>query len=249
MVNMLKATIFDIKRFAIHDGPGIRTTVFFKGCPAECWWCHNPEARKKTDNDRQVSVEQLVAELEKDVIFYDTSGGGVTFSGGEPLMQHEFLKEVLNECSKRYIHTALDTSGYALKKVFDSVIDKVDLFLYDLKLMDDEKHMKYVGVSNRLILENLEALAEKGRETWIRFPVIPGITNTQENIYKVREFASSLNSINKIDLLPYHRIGESKYEKLGLENKMKGIAPLSDKEMNELKKYFEDYEFKVKIGG
>jgi len=246
---MTQGLIFNIQRYAIHDGPGIRTAVFFKGCPARCWWCHNPEAVKETPNDRTVSVDELLGEVKKDVIFYDTSGGGVTFSGGEPLVQHEFLEEILLKCNNEYIHTALDTTGYASREVFERIIDKTDLFLYDLKLMDEKIHKKYTGISNDLIHSNLKTLVEREKIVWIRFPIIPGITDGEDNVAQLKDFVRSLGAIKEISLLPYHRIAEAKYERLGLANKMLGVEPPSQERMLALKKYFEEYGFKVRIGG
>ena len=262
MSGVKKGLIFDIKGFAIHDGPGIRTTVFFKGCPARCWWCHNPEAvysawdASQTDKagkilERTMTADEIMVELKKDRIFYEQSGGGVTFSGGEPLFQPEFLNEVLEQCKQdeNYFHTALDTTGYAPWKTLESIADKTDLFLYDLKLMDSAEHRKYTGIPNELILDNLKMLADKGKNIIIRFPVIPGITDIQSNVNQIKEYVASLKSIREIDILAYHRMGESKYEKLGLEYKLKGLATPSSERMQELKKEFEGSGFIVKIGG
>jgi pyruvate formate lyase activating enzyme len=245
---MTLGLISNIQRYAIHDGPGIRTTVFLKGCPARCWWCQNPEAVKEAPNDRVITVDDLLTEIKKDVIFYETSGGGVTFSGGEPLMQPEFLEAVLDECNEKYIHTALDTAGYAQPPTFLRIANKTSLILYDIKLMNNEKHEKYTGISNELMLHNLKEIAPSNKVI-LRFPVIPGITDTDENVVQIKEFVSSLKGINEIDLLPYHRMAEVKYQKLGLEYKLQGLMPPSDERMNILKKEFEDYGFKVKIGG
>jgi pyruvate formate lyase activating enzyme len=258
MSDMKKGLIFDIKRFAIHDGPGIRTTVFFKGCPARCWWCHNPEAVYPAQDDktgksleRMMTADELMIELKKDRIFYEQSGGGVTFSGGEPLAQPEFLNEVLEKCKQdeNYFHTALDTTGYASWKTLEIIAEKTDLFLYDLKLMDSAEHRKYTGIPNELILDNLKMLADKGKDIIIRFPVIPGITDQQNNINKIKEYVASLKNVREIDILAYHKMGESKYEKLGLEYKCKGVVPPSSERMQEIKKGFEDSGFIVKIGG
>ena len=178
----MTGVIFDLKKFAVHDGPGIRTTVFFKGCPLKCRWCHNPEGRhpelqaafrgtrntgeKSTDTTkdamigRTVSVQQLMREIKKDEIFYDQSGGGVTFSGGEPMMQIDFLFEILTACRKEGIATAVDTCGFTSYENFTRILPLVDLFLYDIKLIDDRTHKKYAGQSNRVILENLEKLSD-----------------------------------------------------------------------------------------
>jgi len=189
-------------------------------------------------------------EIEKDILFYDLSGGGVTFSGGEPLCQPLFLKESLKQCKKRYIHTALDTSGYTYPKVWESIIGHVDLFLYDLKLLDDEEHQKYIGVSNKMIKKNLITLLEKGRgkDVILRFPVIPGITDTERNINELLIFVSRLKGVKEIDILPYHDISE-KYDRLGMEYNMKvHIAP-SEEKLRYIKEKLEGIGLYVKIGG
>jgi pyruvate formate lyase activating enzyme len=249
--------IFDIKRFAIHDGPGIRTTVFLKGCPMRCPWCHNPESQNKfpehiKGNKNNVigeekTVTDIMHEIEKEVLFYEESRGGVTFSGGEPLEQAEFLDALLDECKKNEIHTAVDTTGDVPPDIFNSIIDKTDLFLYDLKIMDDSKHIKYTGESNRFTLQNLKTLSQKGKRIIIRFPVIPGITDSEDNIKAVGMFISSLRNIREIDLLPYHRTADSKYKRLERKNKMRKIMPPTDKSMNEVKRLFEKYTRNVRI--
>jgi pyruvate formate lyase activating enzyme len=257
IISSATGVIFDIKRFAIHDGRGIRTTVFFKGCPLNCHWCHNPESQEKEPAatpakktiDQTVSVEYVMAEIEKDILFYDESRGGVTFSGGEPLMQPLFLKALLDECKKRDIHAILDTSGYASSHIFNSIIDKVDLFHYDLKLMDIALHQKYTGVPNQQINENLKKLSIKKKNVVIRFPVIPGITDTAVNLKEIAEFISSLKGINEIDLLPYHRTAAEKYRRLKKEYLLDGLNPPTKKKMMDLKASFEARGFKVKIGG
>jgi pyruvate formate lyase activating enzyme len=250
----MQGIIFDIKRFAIHDGPGIRTTVFFKGCPMKCPWCHNPESQKKCPErvgnngkkeiiGKKQSVAEVMREIEKEVVFYDESRGGVTFSGGEPLVQPQFLLALLKECRKRDIHTTLDTTGCASPKTFKSIIDKVDMFLYDLKIMDEQNHIRCTGVSNRRVIENLKTLSKNEKKVIIRFPVIPGITDTEENIKAVGTFVSSLKNISEIDLLPYHRTAEGKYRRLKKENIMKTmrVMPPSDERMEEIKQLFKKY--------
>ena len=303
MVN--NGLIFDIKRYAIHDGPGIRTTVFLKGCPLKCWWCHNPEGiyresvlmffeykcmkchtcarvcpigaitfesenstphinRQICNNcgicssvcptealrlvGREITIKELMKEIEKDILFYDNSGGGVTFSGGEPLFQHQFLIEALKECKKRGIHTVLDTSGYAPENVFSSVLDYVDVFLYDLKLADNEEHIIYTGVSNVLIINNLRMLVDTGRgkDVILRFPIIPGITDTEKNIDDLVEFVSSLKSIREIDLLPFHDVSE-KYNRLGIEYKMPAQEAPPQEKLQYIKRRFEEIGLYVKI--
>jgi pyruvate formate lyase activating enzyme len=295
--------IFDIKRFAIHDGPGIRTTVFLKGCPLRCWWCHNPEGIRPVSEPmyfeykciecrtcagvcpagaialengthylerekctgcgvcseacptgalrlagRVITVEGLLQELEKDVLFYDNSGGGVTFSGGEPLMQHRFLMEALRECKKRDLSTALDTSGYAAGDVFAAVLDYVDIFLFDLKLADDGEHRKYTGVSNAPIKNNLRLLAEAGRgsDVILRLPVVPGVTDTEQNIAGLLDIVLPLKGIRRIDLLPFHDVSE-KYCRLGREYKMPACGAPTPERLKYIKKCFERAGFIVKI--
>ncbi len=166
---------------------------------------------------RQISVDGLMQELEKERIVMEESGGGVTFSGGEPFMQPIFLKESLKACFNAGIHTAVDTSGYATKQIIEEIVPYTNLFLWDLKLMDDDKHIFYTGVSNRQIISNLKWLSQLGKEIFIRIPVITGITSTDENLFQIIRFLDGIrNSVSRIDLLPYHRIGKSKYDKLNI---------------------------------
>lgn len=258
--------IFDLKKYAIHDGPGIRTTVFLKGCPLDCWWCHNPESRRpkpeksagrpmlkrssllKSANGvvgKSVTTDEVLHEVTKDTIFYDESGGGVTFSGGEPLMQVEFLEILLDGCKQNGIHTAVDTSGYGPPEFFDRIYDSVDLFLYDLKLIDDETHKKYTGVSNRLILDNLKRLAGRGNKVLPRIPLIPGITDTGENLSRIVFLLRSLNTIDQVDLLPYNRIGEGKYEMLGMPQRMPCLQPHPADSLTRIKTAFTSAGFTV----
>ncbi len=265
----MKATIFDIKRFAIHDGPGIRTTVFFKGCPLACWWCHNPEGQRpepelylrkcasggtviNTEPEtvgEEVPLDGLMREIEKETIFHEESGGGVTASGGEPLMQAEFLCAFLDACRGRGIHTAVDTCGYAPPDVFSPVAGRADLFLYDLKIVDDTLHEKYTGVSNKEILDNLRSLAAANRRTFVRFTVIPGITDTEENVRGAIELVSALKNIEEIDLLPFYNYADEKYKRLGRDNRMRGIGPPGDEKMDALRLRFGELGVRVKIGG
>jgi pyruvate formate lyase activating enzyme len=263
--------IFNIQRFAIHDGPGIRTTVFFKGCPLRCWWCHNPESHKilpekfdgcnlrrgfdqsfsmdKDEIGKEISVDELLSEISKDRIFYEESSGGVTFSGGEPFMQHEFLIRLLNECKIAGIHSAIDTSGYTASEIITEVAPYADLFLYDLKLMNDDEHQKYTGVSNQVILKNLIELDQLGKKIIIRIPIVPEITDTNENLFAIRGFISYLNNIIEVNLLPYHRAGEGKYIKYGRENKMGDTVSPERKNLENIRIFFSESKYKVKIGG
>lgn len=247
-----KGIIFNIKKYAIHDGPGIRTTIFLQGCPLSCWWCHNPEGiafGKKGIMSRQVSVSDVITEIEKDIIFYDESGGGATFSGGEPLSQFKFLKELLNQCRKKDIHTAVDTSGYTLLENINEIAELTDLFLYDLKIMDSKEHLKYAGVSNEIIINNLIAINDMGKNIVIRFPVIPGITDTQGNIDQILEFISCLKKIKEVSLLAFHNIAQGKYLKLQNENKMKKTELPNEQHILDIKKRFESRGFNVTLGG
>jgi pyruvate formate lyase activating enzyme len=265
---MNSGVIFDIKRFAVHDGPGIRTTVFFKGCLAHCWWCHNPESQsseiqtvKKSNKldglifeenesvGREISARELLEELRKDSVYFDESGGGVTFSGGEPLMQPEFLKSILRLCKTENIHTTLDTTGYCSPEIIQSIYNYVDLFLYDLKIMDDKLHQKYTGLSNKQILENLQFLKDEGKNIIIRFPIIPRVTDTTSNIQQILDYLHANNGIHEINILPFHKIANHKYVRFQIENRMNKTKEPTKREINKLRKRFESAGFKVSIGG
>jgi len=298
-----KGLVFDIKRFAVDDGPGIRTTVFFKGCPLRCRWCHNPEGQvpapelmhrrtrcngcaecikvcpekaisqvagkisinRKSCNrcgkccqecptealeivGKKFSLKEILKEIDKDLIFYDESKGGVTVSGGEPLLQLDFLNAVLEECKKRKIHTVVDTCGYARQEDIVRIGENVDLFLYDVKIMDKKKHRDYTGVSNDLILRNLQILAENGSDVLVRFPIIPEINDDQDNVRRTAEFMVSCG-IRNINLLPYHRSGIEKYRSLGRIYKLNRKMRVSDKKLNLIKERLEAYGLIVKMGG
>ena len=264
----MEATIFDIKHFAVHDGQGIRQTVFLKGCPLTCWWCHNPESqsknievftktnkldgkefRKEVEIGYKVTIEELFKTIQGDKVFFEESGGGVTFSGGEPLMQADFLYEILQLCKKNNIHTCIDTTGFASLKIIQKIAELADCFLYDIKLTDNVLHEKFTGVPVNRIIENLKWLDQNNKNVVLRFPVIPGITNTEKNIAEIKVLLKSFKNINQIDLLPYHNISNGKYNRFKMENKMKDTKPLSDEYMLKLKSEFESLGFKVGIGG
>jgi len=265
----MKGLIFDIRHYAVHDGPGIRTTVFLKGCPLACHWCHNPESRlassepiltkrrigeKVFDETETVGVlrtpQEVVMEAEKSRLFFDESTGGITFSGGEPLMQSEFLAEALTLCREREIHTAVDTCGYAPVEVIRGIAELTDLFLFDIKLMDDHKHIEYTGVSNHIIISNLHLLAAIGKKIWLRMPVIPGVNDTDEEIEKLMTLLSELYpAVNKLYLLPYHAAAKSKYSRLGLETEDYVFSQPDQEILEKLKMKLSQTGFTVKIGG
>ncbi len=194
-----------------------------------------------------MSVREVLVEIERDVPFYDQSGGGVTFSGGEPLTQRKFLAELLRKCKVRDIHTVVDTSGYAAWEVIDSIRSDVDLFLYDLKLMDDERHKKYTGVSNELILKNLWNLAESGEQIEIRIPLIPGVNDDAENLEQTSAFIAKLPNITNIELMGYHDIAAAKYKSLGMVYPLPDTAPPSDAVLQAAASYFEDAGLNIKV--
>ena len=245
---MSAGLVFNLQRFSLQDGPGLRTTVFLKGCPLACAWCHNPESQAPepqivrlrqrcmacgrcdardgpaTAADAEVcptgalqvlgrrwSTAELVTALLQDRIFFDESGGGVTFSGGEPLQQGGFLLEALGRLRGEGVHTALDTCGYGSAEGLRLAAALADLVLYDLKLMDDGRHQAATGVSNRTILENLEALSRTHPCIWIRVPIIPGVNDDTANLEATAAFLARLGSIRRVDLLPYHASGEVKF--------------------------------------
>jgi pyruvate formate lyase activating enzyme len=264
---MVKGLVYSIKRYSIHDGPGIRQTIFLKGCPLNCWWCHNPESQDTTITNsirkllldgqsfdqiepigKLMHVEEVMHEIIKDRIFYDESFGGVTFSGGEPLMQFQFLLELLTECKKQGIHTTVDTSGYADIEVVKKIANLSDLILYDLKHFNDELHIKYTRVSNAIILSNLKWLDQNKKNVVIRFPAVPQINDNEENINKMLDFLKHLKYIRKIALLPFHTIASHKYQQLNMVNKMEGIKALKPEDLIDLKLKFESIGFEVSIG-
>ncbi len=243
--------VSNIQRFSIHDGPGIRTTIFFQGCPLRCWWCHNPEcldfdASTAASKRVKYTADQLIDEILKDRVFYEESNGGVTFSGGEPLSQPDFLKSMLHKCIENNIHTAIDTSGYANIQLLKNIKDHVNLFLYDLKLINDNEHIKYTGVSNKTILNNLQYLDSENKNIRIRIPLIPEITDTDENIKSILNFIANLKHKCDIDLLQYHKNAEGKYERMKMNYKLKGKNK-DEKRTQEIIDIFKRNNFNVYI--
>jgi pyruvate formate lyase activating enzyme len=253
----------------VHDGPGIRTTVFFKGCPLNCLWCHNPEGinpepqpirrnlplngqqQVVTENvGRYYSAKEVMTILGKDLLFFEESGGGVTFSGGEPLQQAAILKELLLLCRDAGIHTAVDTSGHAPEEVFNEVASLTDLMLFDLKTIDKRLHETYTGVGNELILKNLKSLHGKSPAVIIRIPVIPGLNDSIEAMDAIRQVMQDSGArIEAVNLLPHHRLGRQKYEALGMQEPPAFGPEISKVEMKRLMGVFEEMGFKAKIGG
>ena len=250
--------IFEIKRFAVHDGDGIRTTVFFKGCPLNCVWCHNPEGISFETQEafyghkcigcgeckrasfsaedclgearvlygKDTSADELLPILLEDRDFYKSSGGGVTLSGGECLMQADFCAEILKRLKENGIHTAVDTCGFVSKETLDKVIPYTDIFLYDLKAYDNDVHIKCTGKPNERILENLKYLDRIGKDVEIRIPYVPGCNSDQ--IEGIAQFLSELRHITKIRLLAYHNYAASKYAALNMENTLPSKLPTDE---------------------
>jgi pyruvate formate lyase activating enzyme len=294
---MESGLVFDIQRFSIHDGPGIRTTVFLKGCPLDCWWCHNPEgtsaepqvivlegrcircgecSRVCPQGDRagaaetctlcgrcvaacptgarqmvgrRMTVAEVVAEVLKDRVFYDESGGGATFSGGEPLVQPRFLRALLEACRAAGVRTAVDTCGYGPQEDLLALAPLADLLLWDLKFADEARHVRYTGVSNGPILENLRAVGRAHGHLWIRVPVIPGVNDDAAQLDALARCAASVEGVRQVNVLPYPEGGAAKSPRLGRAYRLDGAAPPAPGRMEEAAAAFARHGLKVKIGG
>ena len=274
----MTGTIFDIQHFSVHDGPGIRTTVFMKGCPLRCKWCHNPEGLSKSLQlqffedkcigcalcgerkhlsdaqkcpagalkvcGREVDEDEVIAEVLKDKIFY-SDNGGITFSGGECLLQADFVASVLCKAKALGLHTAIDTCGYVPFEELEKTLAWCDLYLYDIKCFTSKVHKEYTGVDNLLIIDNLKRLDAAQKDIWIRIPVIPGFNNTAEEMSRIAELISSMPSIKQLTLMPYHTLGASKYKTLGLEYPFDTDRLVSERELASLKRIFSDKNITV----
>lgn len=256
----VKGRIFDIQQFSTHDGPGIRTIVFLKGCLLRCRWCCNPESQSyeiqsmkragKTETiGRDVTVEEVFETVKKDLTYYRRSGGGVTLSGGESLCQADFALALLKTCKNFGINTAIETTLSVPFDMIKPLIPYIDTFLVDIKHMNSAKHEEFTTMKNELILQNATRVARLARKFIVRVPVIPGFNDTDEEISQIAQFASSLSGVKEINLLPYHRLGYDKYVGLGREYKMGDVPPPTKEKMLALKKVAEKSGLKVNIGG
>jgi glycyl-radical enzyme activating protein len=298
----LKAWIFDIQRYSINDGPGIRTTVFFKGCPLRCLWCDNPESQLQvpqlfffeslcvqchrcvsacpneaisigTDNsvitDRKrcnacgtctvicpnnarvitgklMTVEEVLGIIKQDSLFYRNSDGGATASGGEAATQPEFLIELFKRCQEIGIHTALDTTGYVRWDKLKQILSCTDLVLLDIKHIDPAVHRELTGLDNTIILENARKIAKSGKPVWIRYPLVPGCNDSEQNISATGEFVLSLG-LKQIDILPYHRLGKGKYERLDMEYPLPNAQSYSEHQIEQIKARLEKLGLEVRV--
>ena len=252
--------IFNVQRYSIHDGPGIRTIVFFKGCPLRCAWCCNPESQRSEiepllENGEEklvgkdVTLDEIMPEILADHPYYKRSGGGVTLSGGEVLCQAGFAQSLLRECKENGLHTAIETAASLPFERLQLLLPYLDLCLLDIKHIDAEKHKEYTGKDNRLILENARRLSECGVELIIRTPVIPGFNDTEAEIGAIADFAKSLHGVKEHHLLPYHRLGSDKYRGLGRSYSLKETEPPTDEKMRFLLSVAEKSGLKCQIGG
>jgi len=302
-ISEVKGQIFNIENYAIHDGQGIRTLVFFKGCPMRCQWCANPEGlttqpelvfydhlciacgscidtcpnnalsfRNKyiqIDRDRcntcgicvenchaealrlncrEMTVKEVMDEIEKNIVFFKNSNGGVTLSGGEALMQLDFATEILKNCKRKGLSTAIETCGFYAFNVLKKVIDNLDYIFYDIKHMDNEKHRQFTGVGNKIILDNLLRLQNYQVNINVRIPVLPGINDDIKNITATAKMIATLPKVKFIELLPYHRFGIHKYNELDRAYTLNEMMPPDKKDLYRLKKIFDNFHLNCKIG-
>ena len=260
----MRGNIFDIKRYAIHDGPGIRTTGFLKGCRLHCRWCHNPESqavgtvsmkqvRKLGDREFEeirkvgygISVDELVEEIAKDAVFFEESGGGVTFSGGEPLLQPVFLLECLKACKARRIHTCIDTAGVASGAYLEEICRYTDLFLYDVKTADPQKFEAYISKGFREACEHLRKIAGQGAGVIVRIPVIPGFNDDKKSVQETIRFLQTMPVLKEVNLLPFHRTGADKYKRLGMDWEMGDLPGLKEEDLKDIREMFREQGFRI----
>jgi len=298
--------IFNVQKYAVQDGPGIRTTVFLKGCPLHCFWCHNPESRSPAAEvvtlenrclvcgqcredcpihssaeaplpppgqnpectlcaacvescstgarqmiGRIVTIEEVMRQLVQDRVFYEESGGGITVSGGEPLLQADFLFALLAACRDAELHTAVDTSGYAPWPDLLKVVPVTDLFLYDVKLIDDATHRRYTGVSSEPILNNLQTLGRHHANIWVRIPVIPGLTDAPDQMEALASFVAPLPGITQVHLLPYHGTGVQKHRRLGHrdQGQAETLAPPTNDSLDQCLRVLLAHGLNARVGG
>lgn len=301
--NSEKGIVFNMQRFSVNDGPGIRTIVFLQGCPLSCRWCSNPESQSKSKqimfnakncvgcgkcktickrgaidfnlpyrinrdkcvncgacaencypgalvmSGKEMTVGEVIEELKKESINFRRSNGGVTLSGGEPLLQHRFAAELLKACKSMGWHTAIETTVYASEEVIDEVIPWVDLVLMDIKNIDANKHLKYTGVSNELILKNALKIAKSGTQIIVRVPVIPGFNADEKSIYDIAQFAKKLETVNEVHLLPYHKLGVNKYACIGRKYKIDDkVVPPKEEIMEKFKTIVENIGLNCNVG-
>lgn len=247
-----KACVFNIQRFSIHDGPGIRTIVFVKGCPLRCKWCFNPESQNALPTEQfgnLMTVEEVYNELKKDQVTYRRSGGGITFSGGEALTQPDFLEEVCHLCQLNGWSTALETTAFASQETIKRIIPLIDHVLLDIKAIPSDIHKNGTGIDNKKILENAFLINELAQDIVIRIPVIPGFNYEEKQIQYICDFAKYLNKVTTIHLLPYTNFGENKYKLLNREYELKDVQPLHKQDLYPLKELVENNGFNCVIGG
>ncbi len=258
--NNIKGRIFNIQKFSVHDGPGIRTIVFLKGCAFRCRWCCNPESQnfdienmningKNKIVGKDVTVGEVMDEIIKDLPYYIRSGGGVTLSGGESLLQPDFAVGILQACNDLGIHTAMESTGFAPFETIERYLEYLDLYLMDIKHINPEKHKEFIGKTNERVLENAKKIAKKAKELIIRVPVIPTFNDTETEIAEIAQFAKSLGTVEQLHLLPYHPYGSDKYKALGREYTMSHIAPPSEDKMQTLLSVVNSYGLNGQIGG
>jgi len=264
----MRGIIFDTRSFSVHDGPGIRKAIFFKGCPLKCLWCHNPESQsfdresmpgvQRVGNKSfgqvqaigyETTARDVMQGIRADIPFFEESGGGVTLTGGEPLAQPEFALELLKTCTKESISTAVDTCGHAPRNTFVQSMPFTNVYLFDLKLADSLEHKKITGVGNELILKNLELLSSSGKNIIIRIPLVDGITDTRKNINNIKEIVANIKGVSRIDFLPYHSLAKNKFCKQEKEYELNRMENYSKSKAQEIARLFADLAPVISVGG